>query len=250
MAEGVQSHPLRFRYDCWRSLTREQFTVVDDALQDAFRKLSWWLDCHPTATDDEIERATGITTAATNDNQLATRNRGAALALIAHGFPAAFTARRFEWPEESASDSAGHAWLTDQEPLRAIRQLVKHLAGGDSNLAHLIGYDQVTPTSLVGRRPPKGIRPLLRALALTGGWRPGAARHSDRSLEPTRLHRPARRRKAAADQGTRCGIAKSRFWRRLARSGSQVTKPILGDVAALYADGILHLEDGAYHATL
>ena len=82
-----RSHPLRFRYDCWRELEPEQLAWVEGRLFGCMTMLGGWRSTDPSRRP-EIERRFRILIEADDPELAYIRRCGAELALILHQIPA------------------------------------------------------------------------------------------------------------------------------------------------------------------
>jgi hypothetical protein len=158
-----RSHPLRFRYDCWRELGAEQFARVERSLFGCMTMLGGWCRSSEPSRLPEIERAFRVLIEA-DDSELAyIRRCGAELALITHQVPAlpAAPLSLRPHPVTAREIDALHAHTN---PARAGYELAKLITGLPDELLALIGYEQITDDAILGCAVPQAARPILRAI--------------------------------------------------------------------------------------
>ena len=86
--EVPRSHPLRFRYDCWRELEPDTFARVERRLFGCMTMLGGWCRLAESSRLAEIERAFRVLIEADDPELAYIRRCGAELALITHQIPA------------------------------------------------------------------------------------------------------------------------------------------------------------------
>lgn len=165
-------HALRFRYECRRTLSPDDFAQVDAVLQDTYGRFGKWLSEHPRADQDELDRALSLVLACRDQNQLTIRSKAADLALI--------SARRSIRTDRIGRSAVVRRHLSEDrmrellrklDPLSAAYEAVNYATGLPADLRWLLGRDQVSADEFIGTEPSAHLRPLLIALDLNGGWR-------------------------------------------------------------------------------
>jgi hypothetical protein len=158
-----RSHPLRFRYDCWRELEPEQFARVERRLFGCMTMLGGWCRSTEPSRLPEIERAYRIIIAADDPELAYTRRCGAKLALITHQIPTLLAAPLSLRPHAVTARQldAVHAYTN---PARAGYHLAKLITRLPDELLALIGRDQITAEAILGCPVPDAARPILRAI--------------------------------------------------------------------------------------
>ena len=158
-----RSHPLRFRYDCWRELDPERFARVERRLFGCMTMLGGWCRSAEPSRLAEIARAYRVLIEADDPELAYIRGCGSELALMTHQIPAlsaaplplcahAVTAREID---------ALHGYTN---PARAGYELAKLITGLPDELLALIGYDQITDDEILGCPVPQAARPILGAI--------------------------------------------------------------------------------------
>jgi hypothetical protein len=158
-----RSHPLRFRYDCWRGLEPEQFARVERRLFGCMTMLGGWCRSTDPSYLSEIERAFRVLVAADDPELAYVRRCGAELALLTHQIPtlpAAPLSLR-PHPVPARKIDAVHAYTN---PARAGYHLARMVTGLPDELLALIGYEQITDQTILGCPVPEAARPILRAI--------------------------------------------------------------------------------------
>ena len=134
-----RSHPVRFRYDCWRELDPEQFARVERRLFGCMTMLGSWCRSEPSRLA-EISRAFRVLIE-TDDPELAyVRRCGAELALLTHQIPAlpAAPLSLRAHPVTAREIDALHAYTN---PARAGYELAKLITRLPDELLALISYE-------------------------------------------------------------------------------------------------------------
>jgi hypothetical protein len=161
--EVPRSHPLRFRYDCWRELDPEQFTRVERRLFGCMTMLGGWCRSAESSRLAEIARAFRVLIEADDPELAYVRRCGAELALMTHQIPA-LPAARLSLRRHLATARAIDALHAHTNPARAGYELAKLITGLPDELLWLIGYDQITEDAILGCLVPPAARPILRAI--------------------------------------------------------------------------------------
>jgi hypothetical protein len=158
-----RSHPLRFRYNCWRELEPEQFARVERRLFGCMTMLGGWCRSTEPSRLAEIARAFRVLIEADDPELTYTRRCGAELALITHQIPALPAAPLSLRPHPATARvvDALHGYTN---PARAGYQLAKLITGLPDELLALIGHDQITADAILGCLVPQAARPILRAI--------------------------------------------------------------------------------------
>jgi hypothetical protein len=163
-----RSHPLRFRYDCWRELEPDTFARVERRLFGCMTLLGGWCQSTEPSRLAEIERAFRVLIEADDPELAYIRRCGAELALISHQIPALPAAplslRPHPLRTHPATPREIDALHAHTDPARAGYELAKLITGLPDELLALIGYDQITDHSILGCLVPQAARPILRAI--------------------------------------------------------------------------------------
>lgn len=158
-----RSHPLRFRYDCWRELQPEQFARVERRLFGCMTMLGGRRRSTEPSRRPEIERTFRLLIEAGDPELAYVRRCGAELALLTHQIPTLPAAPLSLRPNQLTAQEIDsvHAYTY---PARAGYQLAKLLTRLPDELLALIGYDQITDDAILGCPVPDAARPILRAI--------------------------------------------------------------------------------------
>lgn len=243
-----RSHPLRFRYDCWRELEPEQLAWVEGRLFGCMTMLGGWRSTDPSRRP-EIERRFRILIEADDPELAYIRRCGAELALILHQIPAVPPATLSLHPNEVTAReiNAVHAYTY---PAKAGYQLAKLLTGLPDELLALIGYDQITDDAILGCPVPDAARPILRAIedrhepVLEIPWPdPGEPRENITRRDDPAVMQPAVDREYASALGQLLGGRNVRIPCR------DLSWPVRSRFETLQADGILDRRYRVYRAT-
>ena len=113
-----RSHPLRFRYDCWRELDPEPFAGVERWLFGCMTMLGGWCRSSEPSRLAEIERAFRVLIEADDPELAYIRRCGAELALITHQIPNLPAARLSLRPHPATAREidALHAYTNPARP--------------------------------------------------------------------------------------------------------------------------------------
>jgi hypothetical protein len=158
-----RSHPLRFRYDCWKQLPPEEFARVELLLIGAVRTPGGWRWSMGIPSRREIARASHVVCAAEDCEQAYIRRCGAEIALINAQIafpPTAALALPARTPT-AEQIQAIHAYTS---PAAAGYQLAKLITSLPDDLLGLIGGDQITDDAILGCPVPEPARAILRAI--------------------------------------------------------------------------------------
>jgi hypothetical protein len=158
-----RSHPLRFRYDCWRALEPDEFARVERLLNDSLTTLGGWYRPFGASSLAELERAFRLIIAADDPEQVYIRRCGAELALMGHQIPILPTTPLELNPcaTTAVQIKAIHAYTA---PDTAGYHLAKLITGLPDGLLAMIGRDQITDDAILECLVPEAARPILRAI--------------------------------------------------------------------------------------
>jgi hypothetical protein len=158
-----RSHPLRFRYDCWRELDPEQFARVEQRLFGCMTMLGGWCRSTDPSRSPEIASAFRVLVEADDPELGYVRRCGAELALMTNQLPrlSATPLSLRSHPATAQEIDAVHAYTY---PARAGYQLAKLITGLPDELLALISSDQITDYAVLGCPVPDAAWPILRAI--------------------------------------------------------------------------------------
>ena len=158
-----RSHPLRFRYDCWRAPEPEQFARVERRLFGCMTLLGGWCRSAEPSRLLEIERALRVVIAADDPELAYVRRCGAELVLITGQIPMPLAAPLSLRPHAVTAREidAVHGYTN---PAIGGYQLAKLITNLPDELLALIGRDQITGDAILGCPVPEVARPILRAI--------------------------------------------------------------------------------------
>lgn len=246
-----RSHPLRFRYDCWRELPPEAFTRVQRRLSGCMTMLGGWCRSTDPAHRPEIERAYRILIAADDPELAYIRRCGAELALLTHQIPILPVATLSLHPHRVTvrKIDAAHAYTY---PARAGYELAKLLTGLPDEQLALIGRDQITDDAILGCSVPEAARPILRAIE---------ERHEHEPVLEIPWPVPGEPRATVLDKGNATempsavdrefamALGRLLHGRKVRVPCRDLSRPVRSRFEALRADGILDRRYRAYRAS-
>jgi hypothetical protein len=164
-----RSHPLRFRYDCWRALEPDEFARVERLLCDSMITLGGWCWAMEPSTQDAIERAVRLVSAAPDPEQAYIRQCGPELALIEHQIPIPRATPLALTPCATTAEQIEtiHVYT---DPATAGYHLAKLITGLPDRLLAMIGRDQISDDAILECIVPEVARPILRAIEDKNHW--------------------------------------------------------------------------------
>jgi hypothetical protein len=154
-----RSHPLRFRYDCRRQLTRDEFAHVERLLIASTRRLRGWRSA-PRGT---LERAFAVVSAAEDPEQAHIRRCGAELALIGDHIPVPTPLPLTARPDAATAERID-AIRAYTDPATACHDLARLITGLPDWLLALTAADQITDRTILGCPVPDAACSILRAI--------------------------------------------------------------------------------------
>lgn len=244
-----RSHPLRFRYDCWRELDPEHFALVERRLFGCMTMLGGWCRSAEPSRLPEIASAFRVLVEA-DDSELAyVRRCGAELALMTHQVPM-LSAGPLSLRPHPATAREIDAALAYTYPARAGYQLAKLITGLPDELLALMGYDQITDDAVLGCPVPDAARPILHAIEDRHGpvlempWPdPGEPREDITGQDNmTEMAPPVDRDFATA-------LGRLLHGRNVRIPCRDLSRPVRSRFETLQADGILDRRYRAYRAS-
>ncbi len=244
-----RSHPLRFRYDCWRELKPEQLARVEQRLFGCMAMLGGWCRSTDPSRRPEIERAFRILVAADDPELAYIRRCGAELALLTHQIPTLPASPRSlrSHPVTAREIDAIHAYTCAAQ---AGYQLAKIITGLPDELLALIGRDQIADDAILGCPVPDTARPILRAIeerhepVLEIPWPdPGEPRENITDQDNT-TEVPS-----AVDQDLAAALGPLLHGRNGRIPCRDLSRPVRSWFEALRADGILDRRYRVYRAS-
>jgi hypothetical protein len=180
--EIPRSHPWRLRHDCAHALSLDDFYRVDALIYATHRTLEHWLLRRPGHTPDQLRRAVSIMRIADDPNQCHLRN--CAITVLLHSLGVAVPRPAVPpFRPRALSQSQIDQALAHTNCASAGYILAEQFTGLPPDLLALVGGDQMTENSILGRRVPDRARPILRALS--PGTYPGLSPPPGARPQPT-----------------------------------------------------------------